>query len=169
MYGVSVIDRQLNIRAFTPCATWGEVARCVSHDWLGWREINRCFYTIMRGRLALPGNGSQSHLATRAHAIRNYSRRGSILFDNSPVGVLVFLGFATRVINVLSMRATVRKIASGRVGFQTVWNLFMTRRVINCHKVCPKPVYTASFRQFKAVMVMTHKYDEITGIIMVIQ
>ena len=33
-----------------------------------------------------------------------------------------------------------------RVGFQTVWNLFMTRRAINCHYLCPKWVYTASFR-----------------------
>ena len=38
-----------------------------------------------------------------------------------------------------------------RVGFQTVWNLFMTRRVINCHKLCLKPVYTASLRQFQTV------------------
>ena len=38
-----------------------------------------------------------------------------------------------------------------RVGFQTVWNLFMTRCVINCHKLCPKPVYTDSFRQFNSL------------------
>ena len=54
------------------------------------------------------------------------------------------------------------------VGFQTVWNLLMTRRIINCHKLCPKPVYIPpvgdSFRQFRTMMIMTHKYDEITGI-----
>ena len=34
--------------------------------------------------------------------IGNCSMRGSILSDNSPVGFLVFLGFATRVISVLT-------------------------------------------------------------------
>ena len=42
-------------------------------------------------------------------------------------------------------------IPKGRVGFQTVWNLFMTRSVINCHKLYPKPVYATSFRQFQNV------------------
>ena len=60
-------------------------------------------------------NGSQSHLAAPARAIGNYSTRGSMLSDNSPVGVLVFLGFATKVINVLAcwMQATAREIACG--------------------------------------------------------
>ena len=31
-------------------------------------------------------------------------------------------------------------IPKGRVGFQSVWNLFMTRSVINCHKLYFKPV-----------------------------
>ena len=47
-----------------------------------------------------------------------------------------------------------------RVGFQAAWNLFMTRRVINCHKLYPKPVNTTSFRMFGIVMIMTHKYDK---------
>ena len=59
-------------------------------------------------------NGSQSHLAARTCAIRSYSTRWSMLSDNSPVGVLALLGFATRV-NVLACqtRATVHKIATG--------------------------------------------------------
>ena len=40
--------------------------------------------------------------------------------------------------------------AFSRAGL-AVWNVFMTRRVINCHKLCPKQVYNASFRQFRNV------------------
>ena len=32
-----------------------EARRGVRHDWLGWREINRCFYTIAQGRLPPSG------------------------------------------------------------------------------------------------------------------
>ena len=45
-----------------------------------------------------------------------------------------------------------------KVGFQTVWNQCMTKRVIKCHKLCPKLVYTDSFRQFRTMMMMTHKW-----------
>ena len=31
-------------------------------------------------------------------------------------------------------------------------------------KLCPKPVYTASLRQFRTMMIVTYKYDKITGI-----
>ena len=43
------------------------------------KGINRCFYTIMRGRLAPPANGSQSHLAVQDHEFGNYSMRGCML------------------------------------------------------------------------------------------
>ena len=49
------------------------------------------------------------------------------------------------------------------------WNLFMTRHVINCFKLCTKQVYATSFRQFqnvRIIMLMTHKYHKITGILM---
>ena len=68
----------------------------------GNQQVLLKFYTITWGRLALPASGSQSHLAARARAIVNYSTRGGILSDYSPVGLLVFLGFATKLNSVLA-------------------------------------------------------------------
>ena len=92
-------------------AMWRDVS--VAIDWVA--RKSRCFYTMVRVRLAPPANGSQRHLAVQARMTENYCMRGSILSDNSPMGVLVFLGFATRVINVLARetRAMAHKISHG--------------------------------------------------------
>ena len=65
-------------------------------------------------------NGSLSHLVTAALAISCdpepvRQEKWCMLLDNSPKGVLVFLGFATRVINTLAFwrQATTCEIACG--------------------------------------------------------
>ena len=76
--------------------------------------LNRCRFWWSRAPVhqAISKTGSQSHLAARAHVIGNYSTKGSMLSDNSPGGVLVFLGFTTPIINFIAYqtRATARKI-----------------------------------------------------------
>ena len=82
-----------------------------------WQSGYLCFYTMHHARqgsarchtllIGLKGNQQvllhQSYLAARPHAIRDYSTKGSMLSDNSKVGFLMFLGFATRVIGCFSM------------------------------------------------------------------
>ena len=84
--------------AFTPHvrdARWGDKMRQTRSIGLKGNQ-----QVLLHHRAKSPHvNGFQSHLATQARAIANYSTRGS----NSPAGVLVVLGFATKVINVFRM------------------------------------------------------------------
>ena len=64
-------------------------------------------------------------------------------------------------------RIFINEFPKGRVGFQTVRNLFMTRRVINCHKLYTKPVFLHHFQTvsecFISMVITTLKYDKLTA------
>ena len=94
-------NTNVNEGALTPCTMRGEVPRCVLCNCLVWREINRP--VLLDHHVKSPRVASKwvpEPLTMRACAIQNHSTRGSMLSDNSSVGVVAVLGFATRVINV---------------------------------------------------------------------
>ena len=87
----------------------------------GWSQMKWCFCHWARSpcTASKQANGSQSHLATRACAIGNWSFRCSMLSDNSPVGVLMFFLIVTDIGKTFGL------LPDRRTGKLTTWKFWV--------------------------------------------
>ena len=74
--------------------------KAMLHTWLFGLKGNQQVLLHHHAR-SPPANGSQSPWAMRTCVIGNYSKEGSMLSDNSMLGVLMFLGFATYKLSII--------------------------------------------------------------------